>query len=174
MADAEQSGNNGTCYTGNVIYVSTFSKTLAPGLRTAWIVAAPPVINKLVQLKQGADLHSSTFTQMVIYEVAKDGFIDEHVRRLRQVYRQRRDTMLAALDRYMPSEVRWTQPEGGLFLWMHLPSGTDVRTLFEEAVRRDVAFVPGDAFFTTPNPRRPRASTSRVCRRTRLSRASVA
>jgi len=152
VADAEQSGNNGTCYTGNVIYVSTFSKTLAPGLRTAWIVAAPPVINKLVQLKQGADLHSSTFTQMVIYEVAKDGFIDEHVRRLRQVYRQRRDTMLAALDRYMPSEVRWTQPEGGLFLWMHLPSGTDVRTLFEEAVRRDVAFVPGDAFFTTPNP----------------------
>lgn len=152
VEDVEQSGNNGTCYTGNVIYVSTFSKTLAPGLRTAWIVAAPPVINKLVQLKQGADLHSSTFTQMVIYEVAKDGFIDEHVRKLRQVYRQRRDTMLAALDRYMPSEARWTQPEGGLFLWMHLPPGTSVWTLFEEAVRRDVAFVPGDAFFTVPNP----------------------
>jgi len=152
VVDAELAGNNGDCYTGNVIYLSTFSKTLAPGLRIAWVVASPRVIQKLVQLKQGADLHTSTFTQMIIYEVAKDGFIDEHVRTLRQVYRQRRDVMLAALDRYMPPEVRWTHPDGGLFLWVHLPPEISIRELFEEALRRDVAFVPGDAFFTTPTP----------------------
>lgn len=150
--DAELTGNNGGCYTGNVIYLSTFSKTLAPGLRTAWVVAAPNVIRKLVQLKQGADLHTSTFAQMIIYEVAKDGFIDEHVRTLRQVYRQRRDVMLSALDRTMPPEVRWTHPDGGLFLWVHLPPEIKIRELFEEALRRDVAFVPGDAFFTIPDP----------------------
>lgn len=150
--DAQLAGHNGGAYTGNVIYLSTFSKTLAPGLRVAWVVAPKTVISKLTQLKQGADLHTSTFTQMVIYEVARDGFIDEHVARLREVYRKRRDAMLAALDRYMPAEVQWTHPDGGLFLWMHLPPGMPVRALFEAAVRRNVAFVPGDAFFTGPNP----------------------
>jgi 2-aminoadipate transaminase len=150
--DAELAGHNGDTYTGNVIYLSTFSKTLAPGLRTAWIVAPKNVISKLTQLKQGADLHTSTFNQMVIYEVARDGFIDEHVARLRTVYRKRRDAMLGALDRYMPAPVEWTHPDGGLFLWMQLPAGTPVRTLFEAAIKRNVAFVPGDAFFTGPNP----------------------
>ena len=152
VVDAEMAAADGPCYTGNVIYLSTFSKTLAPGLRIAWIVAAPNVIAKLVQLKQGADLHTSTFNQMVIYEAAKDGFIDEHVNTLRGVYRKRRDAMLAALDRYMPPEVSWTHPSGGLFLWVHFPKDINVRTLFEEAVRRNVAFVPGDSFFTSPNP----------------------
>jgi len=152
VTDAEMAAADGPCYTGNVIYLSTFSKTLAPGLRIAWIVAAPNVISKLVQLKQSADLHTSTFNQMVIYEAAKDGFIDEHVSKLREVYRLRRDAMLAALDRYMPPEVSWTHPDGGLFLWVHFPKDVNVRALFEEAVKRDVAFVPGDSFFTIPNP----------------------
>jgi 2-aminoadipate transaminase len=153
VTDSELMGNgNGECYTGNLIYLSTFSKTLAPGLRTAWVVAPKEVISRLVQLKQGADLHSSTFDQMVVYEVAKDGFIEDHVRKLRDVYRKRRDSMLAALDRFMPPDVRWTHPQGGLFLWMQLPEGMSDRTLFEAAVKRNVAFVPGSAFFTTPNP----------------------
>jgi len=152
VIDAEMAGNNGDCYTGNVIYLSTFSKTLAPGLRIAWVVAPVNVISKLVQIKQGADLHTSTFNQMVIHEVAKEGFIDEHVRRLREVYRQRRDAMLGALDRYMPPEVEWTHPQGGLFLWMQLPDGVSDQTLFEAAVRRNVAFVPGGSFFTSANP----------------------
>jgi 2-aminoadipate transaminase len=152
VTDAAMAATDGPCYTGNVIYLSTFSKTLAPGLRIAWIVAAPNVISKLVQLKQSADLHTSTFNQMVIYEAARDGFIDEHVSTLRAVYRKRRDAMLAALDRYMPPEVSWTHPSGGLFLWVHFPKDVNVRTLFEEAVRRDVAFVPGDCFFPIPNP----------------------
>ncbi|HWR34439.1 MAG TPA: PLP-dependent aminotransferase family protein [Clostridia bacterium] len=133
---------------GNVIYLSTFSKTLAPGLRLGWIVAPVEVIQKLVQLKQGADLHTSTFIQIVAHEVAKERFLDEHVRNIRQVYRDRRDVMLQALEQYFPSEVTWTHPQGGLFLWITLPEGMDCQKLFEAAVRENVAFVPGDAFFT--------------------------
>jgi len=135
---------------GNVLYLSTFSKTLAPGLRLGWIVAPPDVIAKLVQLKQGADLHSSTFVQMVAYEVARDNFLDEHVKVIRSVYRERRDVMLEALSRYFPPEVTWTKPKGGLFLWVTLPAGADADMLFEAAVRENVAFVPGDCFYA-PN-----------------------
>jgi len=135
---------------GNVLYLSTFSKTLAPGLRLGWIVAPPEVISKLVQLKQGADLHSSTFGQMVAYEVARDNFLDEHVKLIRRVYRQRRDVMLEALADFFPAEVTWTKPAGGLFLWVTLPPGMDTDQLFKTAVEQNVAFVPGDCFYA-PN-----------------------
>jgi 2-aminoadipate transaminase len=135
---------------GNVIYLSTFSKTLAPGLRLGWIVAPPEVIAKLVQLKQGTDLHTSTFAQAVTYEVARDNFLDEHVKKLRAVYRERRDVMLAALAEYFPPEVTWTKPQGGLFLWVTLPALMDANLLFTEALKQNVAFVPGDSFFA-PN-----------------------
>ena len=132
---------------GNVIYLSTFSKTLAPGIRLAWIVAPEDVINKLVQLKQGADLHTSTFTQYVAYEVARDGFLDQHVKLIRQVYRERRDVMLHALQEFFPPEVTWTHPKGGLFLWVTMPPGTDCQAMFRSALAEDVAFVPGDSFY---------------------------
>jgi 2-aminoadipate transaminase len=132
---------------GNVIYLSTFSKTLAPGIRLAWIVAPEDVISKLVQLKQAADLHTSTFNQYVAYEVARDGFLDQHVKLIRQVYRERRDTMLQALHEYFPPEVTWTHPKGGLFLWVTMPEGTDSQSLFRAALAEDVAFVPGDSFY---------------------------
>jgi len=106
---------------GNVIYLSTFSKVMAPGLRLGWIVAPPDVITHLVQLKQSADLHTSTFIQMVAYEVARDGFLDEHVKLIRRIYSERRDAMLEALHNYFPPEVSWTHPKGGLFLWVTLP-----------------------------------------------------
>jgi 2-aminoadipate transaminase len=134
---------------GNVIYLSTFSKTLAPGLRLAWIVAPVEVITKLVQLKQGADLHTATFNQMVAYEVARNGFLGQHVKLIRQVYRERRDAMLAALDEFFPREVTWTRPQGGLFLWVTLPEGMDSHQLFQAAIAQNVAFVPGDSFFVT-------------------------
>jgi 2-aminoadipate transaminase len=136
---------------GNVIYLSTFSKTLAPGLRLGWIVAPTDVIAKLVQLKQGADLHTSTFALFVAYEVARDGFLDEHVRNIRQVYRQRRDAMLAALKEFFPPEVTWTHPAGGLFLWVNLPEDMECQALFEVALRENVAFVPGDCFYAGSN-----------------------
>src|SRR6516162_838455 len=132
---------------GNVIYLSTFSKVLAPGLRLGWIVGPPEVISKLVQLKQSADLHTSTFAQMVMYEVAKDGFLDKHVKTIRACYKERRDAMLAALHDFFPPEVKWTRPQGGLFLWVTLPTGVDGMKLFNEAIRENVAFVPGNPFF---------------------------
>lgn len=152
---------------GNVIYLSTFSKTLAPGLRLGWIVAPPEVIAKLVQLKQGADLHTSTFGQMVAYEVARDNFLDEHVKVIRRVYRERRDAMLQALSDYFPPEVTWTRPKGGLFLWMTLAKGMDAQSLFDAAIRENVAFVPGDSFYA-PNGHREDA-----CRQLRLNFSAV-
>lgn len=131
----------------NVIYLSTFSKTLAPGIRLAWIVAPSEVIGKLVLLKQAADLHTSTFNQMVAYETAKDGFLDQHVKLIRQVYRERRDAMLNALEGFFPPEVTWTHPKGGLFLWTTVPKEIDCRLLFRSALAEDVAFVPGDCFY---------------------------
>jgi 2-aminoadipate transaminase len=132
---------------GNVIYLSTFSKTLAPGLRLGWIVAPPEVISKLTQLKQGADLHTSTFTQFVAYEVARDGFLDKHVKLIRQVYRERRDVMLQALQEFFPPAVTWTHPQGGLFLWVTLPEGLDMQAIFKAALEQNVAFVAGDSFY---------------------------
>jgi 2-aminoadipate transaminase len=132
---------------GNVIYLSTFSKTLAPGLRLGWIVAPPEIISKLVQLKQATDLHTATFNQYVAYEVARDGFLDEHVKHIRQLYRERRDTMLEALKDFFPPEVAWTKPQGGLFLWVSLPEGMDSQKLLESALAENVAFVPGQCFY---------------------------
>jgi 2-aminoadipate transaminase len=98
-------------------------------------------------MKQGADLHTSTFCQMVAYEVARGGFLDRHVRDVRQVYGDRRDAMLQALGRDFPEGVTWTRPQGGLFLWVTLPRGLDSGRLFEAALREKVAFVPGASFF---------------------------
>lgn len=139
--------SSGAVYEGNVIYLSTFSKILAPGLRLAWVVAAPEVISKLVQAKQGADLHTATFTQMVTYEVAKTGFIDEHVKKIIEVYRTRRDVMLDSLAEFMPQGVSWTQPEGGLFLWVTLPESMSSQEIFKAAIEENVAYVSGESFF---------------------------
>ena len=147
--DAELHGCGGgeRAFTGNVLYMSTLSKTLAPGLRIAWVVAPEAVVSKLVQIKQGADLHSSTFCQYVAYEVARGGFLDQHVRRIRAVYGERREAMLSSLARHFPRGVRWTRPQGGLFLWVTLPKGFDTMALLDEAIKEKVAFVPGAAFY---------------------------
>jgi len=143
---------------GNVIYTSTFSKTLAPGLRLGWVVAPRQVTFKLVQAKQGADLHSSTFDQYIAYEVVKPaGFFVDHVRKIRTMYKEHRDAMVAAMEKYFPPGVRWTRPAGGLFLWVTLPEGIDATALLPEAVAHKVAYVPGAPFFPETNaPRRKR------------------
>jgi 2-aminoadipate transaminase len=147
VLDDQHQKNGSSTYHGNVIYLSTFSKTLAPGIRLAWIVAPKEVINKIVQGKQGADLHTSTFIQMVAFEVAKGGFLDEHVRVIRKVYGKRRDVMLNAMEKNFPEGVHWTRPQGGMFLWVTLPDGLDARELLEEATALKVAYVPGAPFF---------------------------
>lgn len=147
---------------GNVIYLSTFSKTLAPGLRLGWIVAPPEVIGKLAQLKQGADLHTSTFNQFVAYEVARDGFLGDHVEQIRKVYRERRDVMLDALQQFFPPGVTWTHPQGGLFLWVTLPAGLDIQAILKSALEQNVAFVPGDSFFADNKASRGRSRPSHM------------
>ncbi len=135
---------------GNVIYLGTFSKTLAPGLRLGWVVAPVEVVDQLVMMKQGTDLQTSSFDQMLAYEMVKDGFMDEHIRTIRKVYRERRDVMLAALERYFPEGCSWTRPEGGLFLWARVPEWIDTGDLMAEAVQAKVAYVPGFAFYPDP------------------------
>jgi 2-aminoadipate transaminase len=147
VLDGKFRGIDDHCYRGNVIYLSTFSKILAPGIRLAWVVAPPEVIRKLVQAKQGADLHTSTFNQIVAHEVSRQGFLDEHIKLIRKVYKERRDVMLAAMDRFFPPEADWTQPEGGLFLWGTLPERLNSKDVLASAIEKKVAFVPGEPFF---------------------------
>ena len=134
-------------YRGNVIYLSTFSKILAPGIRLAWVIAPEEVIRKLVMAKQGTDLHTATFNQMVAFEVSRGGFLDRHVWLIRRVYGERRDIMMEAMAEFFPAGSRWTHPKGGLFLWGILPEGIDTRSLFPMAIEQNVAFVPGEYFF---------------------------
>lgn len=143
--DAKLHVQNGT-YTGNVIYMSTFSKILSPGLRLGWIIAPDEVISKLVLAKQGTDLHTATFNQFIAYEVGHGGFLDQHIQHICEVYKERRDVMLEALEEHMPDGVTWTRPKGGLFLWVRVPESCDTTALFPAAIRNKVAYVPGDSF----------------------------
>ena len=147
--DSEYRGYDGECYSGNVIYLSTFSKLLAPGLRLAWVIAPEQVIRKLVMTKQGADLHTASFNQYVAYEVGKGGFLDEHVKVIRSTYKERRDVMLEMMAEMFPPEAHWTRPLGGMFLWGILPEYMDAAEVLKIAIDRKVAFVPGAAFHAT-------------------------
>jgi 2-aminoadipate transaminase len=145
--DSQFRENGDSLYRGNVIYLSTFSKTLAPGLRLAWVIAPAEVIRKLVQAKQGADLHTATFTQMVAFEVAHGGFLDRHIWLIRRVYGERRNLMLDAMEEFFPAEVTWTHPQGGLFLWGTVPASLSTADVLKRAIEHNVAFVPGAAFY---------------------------
>ncbi len=129
------------------IYLCTFSKTLSPGIRLGWIVAPKVVVSKLVQAKQGADLHTSTFLQMVANDICERGILRRHVKRIRATYLERRDAMLDAMAEFFPDEVKWTHPQGGLFLWATTPPKVDTVDLFKAAVAEKVAYVPGVSFF---------------------------
>lgn len=139
------------------IYLGSFSKILAPGLRMGFMVAPPAVHSKLLQAKQAADLHSPGFNQRVIVEVMKNGFLDRHIPEIRALYKHQRDVMLAALSKEMPAGVEWNQPEGGMFLWVKLPTvnGKTMSAveLLPVAVEHNVAFVPGAPFYShNPDP----------------------
>ena len=137
----------GSIEDARTIYCGSFSKTLAPGLRVGWVCAAKPVISRLVLIKQASDLHSASLNQMVIEHVARTK-MDEHVKTLRSTYQDRRDHMLAALERHMGQGVEWTRPEGGMFIWLTLPAHLDGADLLAKSLQDErVAFVPGRAFF---------------------------
>lgn len=128
------------------IFLGTISKILAPGLRLGWVVAPRPLIARLVIAKQSADLHTDSLVQRAVLHFCTHNDLDAHIAGLQAVYRERRDAMLAALERYFPAEARWTHPDGGLFLWVTLPEGMDARALLAAALEHKVAFVPGTAF----------------------------
>lgn len=130
-----------------VIRLGSFSKVLAPGLRLGYIVAPAAIISKLVQIKQATDLHTSTLTQMAVYETIKDGFLNEHLPAVRDIYREQCGYMLDAMQAHFPSTTTWTKPEGGMFIWVTLPPHIDAQALLARAIELNVAFVPGAPFF---------------------------
>lgn len=131
----------------HVLYLSTFSKLLVPGLRVGWAVAPEPLLRRMVQVKQGLDLHTSSLAQAIAYETCRDGLLASQIPRICAVYQARRDAMLAALEQHMPAGTRWTRPDGGMFLWITLPDGYNTTDLLAVALEQQrVAFVPGGAF----------------------------
>jgi 2-aminoadipate transaminase len=148
------------------IYLGSFSKVLAPGLRMGFIVAPKAVYPKLLQAKQAADLHSPSFNQRLIFQVMQDGFLDRHVPTIRSLYKAQRDAMLQALATHFPDSaaapdhnLTWNTPAGGMFLWARLPEGMNAVDLLPHAVDKGVAFVPGAPFFAgTPDTRSMRLS----------------
>jgi 2-aminoadipate transaminase len=134
---------------GHVVMLLTFSKTLCPGLRLAVIIASPQITDQVVKLKQPADLCSSPFTQRLAYEFMTRYDFEAHIKEIQGLYRRKRDTMIEALEKYMPKhpEIHWTHPQGGLFVWLTLPEFVDTREMFPRAVERNVAYVVGQAFF---------------------------
>ena len=132
---------------GRVIYMSTFSKILAPGFRLGWVMAPDDILNKFTLTKQSADLCTNSFGQYVAYEYIKGGYLDSQLSKIRTLYRHKRDVMLKALEEYFPKDVKWTHPRGGMFLWVTFPKKVNTRLLFQRAVGKKVAYVVGDAFF---------------------------
>ncbi|GAP36062.1 valine--pyruvate aminotransferase [Piscinibacter sakaiensis] len=128
------------------VYLGSFSKVLAPGLRLGYVVAPAPLYPKLLQAKQAADLHTPGFNQRLVHEVLRDGLLATHLPGVRDRYRQQRDAMAAALARHLPAGCRWQRPSGGMFFWVTLPEGLDTLALLPAAVARGVAYVPGEPF----------------------------
>ena len=132
---------------GRVIYLSTFSKILAPGFRLGWAVASEEIINKFTLRKQSSDLCTNVFSQYVAYEYISGGYLDKQVEEIKNLYKGKRDIMLKAIKKYFPKEAKYTNPTGGMFLWVTLPKSVNTRTMFQKAVAEKVAYVVGDAFF---------------------------
>ncbi len=135
---------------GRVIYGGTFSKMLMPGLRVGYLVAEGPIFARLAQAKMVTDLTTSTLIQYTLNEYVNVGWYQKHLRRSTRVYRQRRDAMLAALKQYLPAEVRFERPQGGLFIWLRLPEGVSSQELLRDALKAGVEYAPGTRFFPDP------------------------
>ena len=130
-----------------VIHMGSFSKVLTPGIRLGYVVAPVPLVRKLEQAKQAADLHTAQLTQMVVHEVVKDGFLATHIPGIRALYAAQCRAMLDALDEFFPAGVQWTRPQGGMFIWVTLPEHIDSMALLDAALAENVAFVPGAPFY---------------------------
>ena len=132
---------------GRVIFLGTFSKTFCPGLRIGWVCASDEVLNKYILVKQGADLQSNSMSQRELDAFLEVYDLDEHIEKIKKLYKGRRDLMLETMKEHFPAEVKYTHPEGGLFTWAVLPEHINARELMQKALERNVAFVPGGSFF---------------------------
>lgn len=132
---------------GRVVYISTFSKTVCPGFRIGWVTASKEILNKYILFKQGTDLHTNFFAQMMVARYIEKYDLKAHIRNNVSIYKKRRDLMVDTMKRTFPERVEFTQPEGGLFLWVTLPEGISSKQLLVKALDRGVAFVQGSAFF---------------------------
>lgn len=130
-----------------VIYMGSFSKVLTPGIRLGYVCAPLPLVRRLELAKQAADLHTAQLTQMVVHDVVKDGFLDQHIPTIRTLYGNQCQAMLDAMDEHFPAGVTWTRPEGGMFIWVTLPRHIDAMKLLDQAIAARVAFVPGAPFY---------------------------
>ncbi len=135
---------------GRVIYMSTFSKILAPGLRVGWVVAHPDILRKLIIAKQSTDVCTNVLGQRIAHEYVVQGHIDPQIERIKKVYSRKMELMLAGMSEFMPEDLHWTRPEGGMFLWVNLPEWMDSADLLKKALKKRVAFVTGSAFFADP------------------------
>ncbi|MCL6710794.1 PLP-dependent aminotransferase family protein [Pseudomonas sp. R2.Fl] len=142
----------------NVVYMGSFSKVLAPGLRLGYLIAPEPLHAKLVQAKQAADLHTPSFSQRIVFEAVQGGFLDRHIPEIRKLYGEQCELMLSALQRHFPAEAKWNRPAGGMFIWVTLPEGVDAGALLARAIEHNVAFVPGAPFFAVD----PQSNTLRL------------
>jgi 2-aminoadipate transaminase len=131
----------------NTVLLGSFSKTVVPSFRIGWIVAGDDLMEKLVIAKQASDLHTNYFGQRIIHQYLKDNDIDEHINTIREAYGRQRDSMVEAIQEFFPKEVACTHPEGGMFLWITLPERLSAMEVFNEAIKKKVAFVPGDPFY---------------------------
>jgi 2-aminoadipate transaminase len=129
------------------IVLGSFSKVVTPGLRLGWICAAPDVMEKIVVAKQSSDLHSSYLSQRAVYQYLVDNDLNEHILKIREVYKKQRDLMVSMIEKHFPEEIKYTKPEGGMFLWVTLPENISSLDLFKLATQENVAFVPGKAFY---------------------------
>ncbi len=130
-----------------IVHMGSFSKVLAPGLRVGYLIAPEKLLSKLVQAKQAADLHTPSFNQRIVYESVRDGFLDQHIPKIRDLYASQCQVMLSALKQYFPAGTSWNEPQGGMFIWVKLPAGIDSSALLAKAVAQNVAFVPGAPFY---------------------------
>jgi 2-aminoadipate transaminase len=135
----------------NTIMLGSFSKTVVPGFRLGWIVASDEIMDKLIIVKQASDLHTSQFTQYIVYQYMQDNNLDVHIKRIREAYGAQLKVMADCIDRYFPDGVSRTNPQGGMFIWVELPVNTSSRDLLDLAMKEKVIFVPGDQFYVNRN-----------------------
>ena len=132
---------------GNTVTLGSFSKVISPGMRLGWIASDKEIMEKLIIAKQASDLHSNIITQMIIHQFLPDNDLDVHLNNIKTMYRKHSEIMTSQIKKYFPEEIRYTKPEGGMFIWVTLPGEYNTMEILQRAILKKVAFVPGNTFY---------------------------